>query len=101
MLKTELLSPLGIETKLDICWHNLLMADKFHNIKYFTISVISWFKLNRNKNYQDLEKELRRRDFNTLLIAKDFVQNDRFGLELNCHYDYIYIYECVRSEEHT
>lgn len=57
------------ELPLDICWHNLKVADELHNLTYFICASSGWLSLNPSKTYQDLEKELREKNFNTHLIA--------------------------------
>ena len=69
MYSIRLLDPEPNESPEDICWHNMNIADVSHDIKIFIFTIKSWFKLNPGKNYQDLEIELRKRNFNTDLIA--------------------------------
>lgn len=58
------------ETEFQICEHNIRFSDKNHNLKYFIISSMAWFKLNPDKSYQDFETYLRENKFQTYLIAK-------------------------------
>lgn len=70
MQKISLIDPSPNDSPEQICWHNLKISDEFYNLNYFIYAAIGWLKLNPTKNYQDLEKELRERNFNTHLIAK-------------------------------
>jgi hypothetical protein len=51
-------------------WHNLKTADEILNLPYFCASAMAWIKINPTKNYKDLEIELRKKQYNTHLIAK-------------------------------
>lgn len=69
MLKIVLQDPVNSESDHDICWHNLAIADKYHNLQLFIAAARAWCRLNPDKNYQDLEKVLRGRALNTYIIA--------------------------------
>jgi len=87
----------------DIAWHNLKVADDNLHLTAFIGASTGWIRANPGKNFQDLEKELRVRNFKTHLIAKpnpnipDTVlrlplsseQNDESGVE--------YKYQCLIS----
>jgi hypothetical protein len=57
------------ESKEDVLWHNLKQADSIYNLGLFIASSMAYFEQYPNKNFEDLEMELRQRDFNTHLIA--------------------------------
>jgi len=69
MQKTYLCDPNTNEKPEDICWHNLKVADENYNLNMFIGASMGWLELNKTKDYQDLEKELRNKNFNTHLIA--------------------------------
>lgn len=50
-------------------WKNLKIADEVLSLNVFVVLLSHYFKMNPDKNYHDLEKELRQRDFNAHLIA--------------------------------
>lgn len=83
------------QTPAQIVWNNISEADKKFNLQYFIAASLSWFKLFPDKNYQDLELELRNRKLNTYLIANRF-NNKSYKL---CKPDktpaeYLIIYSC-------
>lgn len=80
----------------EIIWHNLLQADSILNLNLFIASSAAWIKNNPTKNYQDLERELRKRHFNTHLFAKKFEVSNKFTL--NAPNDLFEPkYECIYS----
>ena len=105
MLKPTFVDPTITETPEQICWHNLAVADKYLNLQFFIAASIGWIKMNPTKNYQDLEKELRDRDFNTHLLAckPKSVPNSHLGLYRENDLT-TYSYECIfscRPKEHA
>lgn len=57
-------------TEEEICWRNLKEADDHLNLKIFCMAALGWLKSqNGEKTYQDLEKELRKRNFKTMIFA--------------------------------
>lgn len=80
----------------DICWNNLKEADTNYCLEIFCAAAEGWSKLNPTKNYQDFEKELRDKNFNTYLIAgKPKIYP---GLKLlNLQNNQICQYECIYS----
>lgn len=57
------------ETKEEICFHNLKVADRYYQLNLFIASSFGWFRLHPDKNYQDFEEFLRANQMNTHLIA--------------------------------
>lgn len=57
------------EDVTEIMWHNLKEADNAYNLEYFIAASLSFLQLYPEKNYQDLEVLLRKKDFNTHLFA--------------------------------
>lgn len=70
------------EKKEDIIWNNLKIADETHNLKFFCLASMGWLILHQDKNYYDLENELRERNFATYLIAKEFEEESDYCLGL-------------------
>ncbi len=54
----------------EIAFHNMKMAEKVFNLKSFIGGQAGYFEANPGKTFQDLEKELRNRNFSTHIIAK-------------------------------
>jgi hypothetical protein len=99
ILKIVLTNPEPNESKEQICLHNLSITDEYYNLKLFSLSVTAWFKLNPEKNYQDLEKYLRDNKLNTHLICKkpsNISKNHKLGL-FKENDSTLYLYECIYS----
>ena len=94
MFQAKLLDPNPEETPEQICWHNITLSDQCHNLEYFIMSSMAWLKLNPDKNFADLETELRNRKLNTHLLAHkpDLPPNSKLGLHGNSNQEYKY--EC-------
>jgi hypothetical protein len=58
------------EDKTEVAFHNMKIADNLHSLQIFIYGQMGYFNANPTKTYQDLELELRKRNFNTHLIAK-------------------------------
>jgi hypothetical protein len=69
-----------IETIDEIIWHNIKEADSILNLNLFITSAMAWIENNPTKTFQDLERELRKRNLNTHLYAKEFEKKDNFVL---------------------
>ena len=69
MYRIILTDPSTNESPNDILFHNMASADKNYDLNVFIGASNAYFKQNPSKNFQDLEKELRKRDFNTHIIA--------------------------------
>lgn len=54
----------------EVAFHNMKIGESVYNLNIFIGGQSGYFKANPNKNYQDLEKELRERNFTTHIIAK-------------------------------
>lgn len=54
----------------EVAWHNLREADKALDIKMVGNAIIGYMHAHGGATYQDLEAELRKREFSTYLIAK-------------------------------
>ena len=92
------------ESKENVLWYNLKQADSIHNLRLFIAISMAYFKQYPTKNYQDLEKELRQRRFDTHLIANETSVLEE-GMSLVCpdHTSqaiYEIIYSC-RPKEHA
>ena len=90
------LDPLNVESAVDIAWHNIEIADQNLNLKVFIGASLGWLKANPDKNYQDLEKELRERNFNTHLIAINNPNIPNTKLQLP-NSDVLAEYQCIMS----
>lgn len=60
------------ENKNELAFHNMRIAENIFDLNIFINSSELYFKTNPGKNYQDLEKELRERNFETHIIAKKY-----------------------------
>lgn len=108
MYKFSFEKPSDTETDEDVVIHNLRTADDAHNLQYFTMSQLGWFKLyNNNTTYYDFEIFLRENNFNTHLFAHklsvDVEKKDKFHLaypntkiddEINKQLKYECFYSC-------
>ena len=99
MLKKELFDPRPEETSEEICWHNISVSDKYHDLNFFIMSSMAWLKLNPDKNFADLETELRNRKLDTHLLASkpNLGPNTKLGLHNKSDVDREYEYECMFS----
>lgn len=70
MKRISFIDPSHDESPEQINWYNLKEADTNLDLSFFISAATCWINLNPTKNYQDLEKELRNRNFNTYLYAK-------------------------------
>jgi len=82
MIRINIVNPEKNETKKQICYHNLTVADQYHNLGYFIAASQAWLKHNPTKIFQDLEKMLRKNNFNTHLYAKPV---DTSKIKLSMH----------------
>ncbi len=55
--------------EIKIAWKNMEFADKNLLLRQFCAAYFGWFKHNKDKTFADLERELRKRNFNTHLFA--------------------------------
>lgn len=67
------------DTEEEIVWSNLKVCDAIQNPALFGFCASAWLRINPAKNYQDLERELRERTFDTHLIAVDNLNQFRLG----------------------
>lgn len=69
--KLELSKPPDGMDPNEVAWANMKVADQTLNLEWFIGATMGWFRANRDRkpNYQQLETELRKRDFETHLIA--------------------------------
>ncbi len=58
-----------------IVWHNMNIADKLHDLPIFISAAMGWFRLYPDCNFQDLENELRKKRFQTHIIATPFTED--------------------------
>ncbi len=68
--RIEFVTPPKEMYPVDVAWANMKTADLILNLKLFIDASMGWLRCNPKKNYQNLETELRERDFETHLIAK-------------------------------
>ncbi len=68
------------ETPADVCWHNLLFADRVHHLEFFAVSAHGWVK-HTASDYQQLERRLREHNCDTQVIAVP--GNGRYALPWN------------------
>jgi hypothetical protein len=83
----------------EVAWHNMRVGDEHLNLEIFIGGSMGWLKANPTKNFQDLEKELRDRNFSTHLIAKDDpnINGTSISLPNRGNNGVKYIYQCVMS----
>jgi hypothetical protein len=87
--------PSSSDDEESILWHNMKICDDIHNLRLFISCSMGWVRLNPEKNMQDLESELRKRNFNTHLYAKEIPRNSQYTLKLNSkNCDYECIFSC-------
>jgi len=96
MNKITFVDPCG-ENPEDLVWSNLTHCDKICHINLFISSSIGWLKLNPTKNFYDLEKELRHRNFKMHLYAKPVQLKEGYTLIYPNMNKQTPIYECVYS----
>jgi len=99
MLSTiEYIEPTIDETAESICWNNIMEADRHLHLTMFIVSCTAWINLHHDKNFYDLEIELRNRNLNSHLIAciTDIPPNIKLGLPKNKQ-NIDYKYECIFS----
>ena len=77
--------------KEDVIWDNLKETDKNLDLNLFAHCCGAWLKFYPKKTFQDLEKELRKRCFNTHLIAGSEI-HPNMKLSEGCKY--VVIYSC-------
>jgi hypothetical protein len=65
----KILPEVQLEYASDTAWHNMAVADKHFNLAMFLSSASGWFNANPGKFPDDLERELRERNYNTHLFA--------------------------------
>jgi hypothetical protein len=81
----QLVLPNEDTTMEEICWHNMKQCDDAKHLTFFSASTQAWFKLNPTMSYQDLETELRKREFDTHIIAAP--NNGHVKYDLGRYYD--------------
>jgi hypothetical protein len=97
MLKIRFENPVT-NNQNEIVWHNLKQADNNLDLNIFCAASYAWLKINPDKSFQDLEFELRKRDFNTHLIAKKPHLNKDFKIVMQNKYKCEkFLYECIYS----
>lgn len=87
------------EDPSEIAFHNMKVGDEMLNLNVFIGGQLGWIMANPTKNFQDLEKELRKRNFNTHLIARKVsAELTNYKLTLHGKDDPTeYLYECISS----
>jgi hypothetical protein len=82
------------ENPEDVCFNNLKVSDEFRNLAYFISSSMGWLNLNPGKNYQDLEKVLREKNFDTHLIATNKTQDVKLQMPDKTDAEYVCTFSC-------
>ncbi len=85
--------PLTTDNAESVLWHNMKICDDMHNLQLFISCSMGWLELNPTKNMQNFESELRERDFNTHLCAKNIPTDSQYTLKLKskkCNYECIF-----------
>lgn len=83
----------------EVAFHNMKFADNILDLQIFIGGEMGWLDANPSKNFYDLEVELRKRNFNTHLIAKPphiISPDSKLGFPKR-NEDIEYIYECITS----
>lgn len=107
MIKINFIKPELDETKDSIALYNMKISEKFKKTDTFGMGTVAWLKNNPERNYQDLELELRKHDFITHLIAKPLhlitiEENLEIGLpnsDLSNNFEYVLIVSCKPKDE--
>ncbi len=83
----------------DVALHNMKIADKSLNLTFFVSGAQGWMRANKNKSFNDLEKELRKRSFNTHLFAKQvkLAKGSKIFIPERTEDKTEYKYECIFS----
>lgn len=87
------------EDPADVALRNMGVADKNLNLAFFISGAQGWMCANKDKSFSDLEKELRKRSFDTHLFAKKIhlSQNDKLFVPSRIADTTEYKYECIFS----
>ena len=81
----------------DISEHNMMLSDLHFNTETLRHSAYGWINSDSSRNFQDLEKLFRKKNFNTYLIAKKITIENGFVLKTpNNNVDDL-LYECYFS----
>lgn len=78
------------ETQEELIWHNIREADKSHKLELFIGASMAWMSKNPNKNYFDLEQQLRIHELDTHLYTKESKLNEGETLKIGdkiCKYE--------------
>lgn len=82
----------------DVAFHNMEQADNMLNLDIFISAALGYFNTNSNKTFYDLENELRKKNFNTHLIAcKSYLPKGYILCIPNTDLDIKCKYECIFS----
>ena len=85
------------DTSDDISEHNMMLSDIHFNTETLKHSAYAWIISDNNRNFQDLEKMFRKKNFNTYLIAKKITVDNGFILKTPNNNINILLYECYFS----
>lgn len=99
MRQISLVDPDPTETLGDICWHNIVTSDKYHDLQSFSAASMAWISLNPDKNFSHLESELRLKNLNTHLLACNpkEIPDTYLGLYRDSDSVTQYEYQCIFS----
>ena len=81
MIKINYKEPEQTETKDDIAKYNIKISEKYKKLDYLELSCISWLKIDKQRNYQNLEELFRTENLDSYVIAQT-VSNIPEGLEI-------------------
>lgn len=83
----------------DVAFHNMNIGDKRLNLAFFIAGARGWMTANKDKSFYDLEKELRKRSFDTHLYAKktNRLKGSILGIPGRINDVTEYKYECIFS----
>jgi hypothetical protein len=81
MIKINYKEPEQTETKDDIAKYNIKISEKYKKLDYLELSCISWLKIDKQRNYQNLEELFRTENLDSHVISQT-VPNIPEGLEI-------------------
>jgi len=104
MRKTNIIDPPEDMSKPELFWHNLKVCDKVLSLSMFICVANHYFVLFPQNTFQDFEKELRQREFDTHIIAASLtsemekVYGCKFPIENTNSCDYYCIFSCRKRD---
>jgi hypothetical protein len=89
-----------LDDKTEVAFHNMKAGDALHDLRIFIGGQVGYFKANPGATYQDLELELRKRGFDTHLIARlpaNYPMNYKLFMPWIANDRMVYKYEAITS----